>query len=578
MGTLAWLFCLREGFLPGPARRKNRAAEPGVFPKRDKRFGFVCPNEMTGAGPVIDPASPLNAKLGHLSQLPMNLFMKQTLTRSLRSLLIAPVFFASALWGQNKLPEINVDPAPIQRTPANSYADIVEKVAPSVVTISINEMRRMGERGNRGNPLLDDPFFRRFFGVPEDRPDRKEPGKDQPEARRRPTQVGLGSGVIISSDGYILTNNHVVDVGDEIVITLVDGKTEYKAKKIGGDPGSDIAVIKVEAQNLKPITFADSDKIKAGDISIAIGNPFALRQSVTMGVISATGRNQTGISEFGNFIQTDAAINPGNSGGALVDVQGRLIGVNSAIFSRTGGNMGIGFAVPSNQARTVMESLIKFGKVQRGFLGIQMQEVDERLAKSFNLPERRGILVSDVIAGGGAEKAGIKNGDVIVELEGKPFEDMTAFRNSVANMMPGTQVKVKILRNGEPKDITIVLAERPLNGLAGAPAPVEKPSEKAPDVLDGVTVTDVKPEYRERFGIPQGTEGALVTQVDPNSACADAELNTGDVIVEIDGRPVKNSEDAVKISEEVKTKRAVRLRVSTKGNTRFVVVEERKDN
>ena len=522
----------------------------------------------------------MNTHPGYLSQSPMNFCMKQTLTRSLRALLIAPIFFASAVWGENKLPSINVDPAPIQRTPANSYADIVDKVSPSVVTISINEMRRMGERGNR-NPLLDDPFFRRFFGAPEDRDNKDNKdngGGNDRQGRRRPTQVGLGSGVIISSDGYILTNNHVVEVGDEIIVTLLDGKTEYKAKKIGGDPGSDIAVIKVEADNLKPIVFSDSDKIKAGDICIAIGNPFALRQSVTMGIISATGRNQTGISEFGNFIQTDAAINPGNSGGALVDIQGRLIGINSAIFSRTGGNMGIGFAVPSNQARTVMESLIKFGKVQRGFLGIQMQEVDERLAKSFSLAERRGILVSDVISGGGAEKAGIKNGDVIVELEGKPFEDMTAFRNSVANMVPGTQVRVKVIRNGEPKDITITLAERPANGLAGGPAPIEKPSEKAPDVLDGVTVADVKPEYRERFGIPKDLDGALVTQVDPNSACADAELAPGDVIVEIDGKPVKNSEDAVKLSEEVKSKKTVRLRVSTRGNTKFVVVEERKNN
>jgi serine protease Do len=509
--------------------------------------------------------------------------MKQHTTRLLRGALFAPLLFASAAWGQNKVPSVNFDAAPLQRTPQNSYADVVDKVAPSVVTISINEMRRMGDR-NRNNPLRDDPFFRRFFGIPEDR---DTPGDDRGNrggeergrnnARRQPTQVGLGSGVIISSDGYILTNNHVVDVGDEIVVTLVDGKTEYKAKKIGGDAGSDIAVIKVEATDLKPITFADSDKIKAGDLCIAIGNPFALRQSVTMGVISATGRNQTGISEFGNFIQTDAAINPGNSGGALVDVQGRLIGVNSAIFSRTGGNMGIGFAVPSNQARSVMESLIKFGKVQRGFLGIHMQEVDERLAKSFNLSDRRGILVSDVVPGGGADKAGIKNGDVITELEGKPIEDMAGFRNTIANMNPGTQVRVKIVRNGTPQEITITLAERPPNGLAVAPTPLEKPAEKVPDVLDGVTVTDVKPDYRERFGIPPNLEGALVTQVDPDSACADADLKQGDVILEIDGKPVKNADDAVKVSEEVKTKSTVRLRVSTRGNTRFVVVEEQKD-
>lgn len=511
----------------------------------------------------------------------MNLVMKPTLVRSIRSLLMAPVLLASAFsWGQNKLPEINVDPAPLQRTPANSYADIVDKVAPSVVTISINETRGVADRANRNNPLLDDPFFRRFFGAPEERGgERNNRRGDRQEGRRRPTQVGLGSGVIISADGYILTNNHVVESGDEIVVTLLDGKTEYKAKKIGGDPGSDIAVIKVEAKDLKPIVFTDSDKLKPGDVCLAIGNPFALRQSVTMGIISATGRNQTGISEFGNFIQTDAAINPGNSGGALVDVQGRLIGINSAIFSRTGGNMGIGFAVPSNQARTMMESLIKYGKVQRGYLGIQMQEVDERLAKSFKLQDRNGILVSEVMPNGGAEKAGIKNGDVIVELEGKPIESMDAFRTAIANMMPGTQVKVRLLRSGESKDITITLAERPSNGIAGGPAPIEKPDDKAPDVLDGVTVSDVKPEYRERFGIPQNVEGALVTQVDPDSACADADLKTGDVILEIDGKAVKNSEDAVKLSEEVKTKSTVRLRVSTRGNTRFVVVEEsKKDN
>jgi serine protease Do len=506
----------------------------------------------------------------------MNLVMKQTLARVLRGAVLAPLFLTSAVWAQNQLPAINVDPAPLTRTPANSYADIVDKVAPSVVTISINETRRLGDRNRSDNPLLSDPFFRRFFGQPDrTQPDRNNNNNDQNSARRRPVQVGLGSGVIISSDGYILTNNHVVDVGDEIVVTLVDGKTELKAKKIGGDAGSDIAVIKVEAKDLKPVVFADSDKIKAGDLCIAIGNPFALRQSVTMGIISATGRNETGISEFGNFIQTDAAINPGNSGGALVDIQGRLIGVNSAIFSRTGGNMGIGFAVPSNQARGVMESLIKFGKVQRGFLGIQMQDVDERLARSFNLKEQRGILVADVVPGGGAEKAGLKTGDVIVELEGKPIDSMNGFRTTVAAMAPGTNVRIKIVRNGNPQDVTITLAERPIAGANGTPTP-EAPTQKAPDVLDGVAVTDIREDYRQRFNIPENVQGALVTQVDPNSACAEAEINPGDVIVEIDGKAVKNADDAVKLSEEVKTKSTVRLRVSTRGTTRFVVVEELK--
>ena len=520
----------------------------------------------------------------------MNLTMKMTLTRSLRYALFAPLAIASTLFAQNQLPQVTVDTAPLQRTPANSYSDVVDKVAPSVVTISINETRRVGDRGGR-NPMLNDPFFRRFFGVPDepetpgdrsdrtdraDRPERGNRGERIPgNERRRPTQVGLGSGVIISADGYILTNNHVVDVGDEIVVTLLDGKTEYKARKIGGDAGSDIAVIKVDATNLKPVVFADSDKIKAGDLCIAIGNPFALRQSVTMGIISAIGRNQTGISEFGNFIQTDAAINPGNSGGALVDIQGRLIGVNSAIFSRTGGNMGIGFAVPSNQARNVMESLIKFGKVQRGLIGIHMQELDERLAKSFDLKDRRGILVSEVVSNSPAEKAGVRNGDVIIELDGKPVDDVAGFRTTVANMTPGSQVQLKLVRGGEHKDVTVTLGERTAGGSSAVPTTPDKPTQRAPDVLDGVTVADVKPEYRERFGIPEGLQGAIVTEVDPNSACADAELKVGDVILEIDGKPVTNSSDAVKLSEEVKTKSAVRLRVSSRGATKFLVVEER---
>jgi serine protease Do len=368
-----------------------------------------------------------------------------------------------------------------------------------------------------------------------------------------------------------------VEQADEITVTLQDGKTELKAVKIGTDAGSDIAVIKVEAKDLKPITFADSDKIKVGDIVLAIGNPFALRQTVTKGIISAVGRNQTGISEFGNFIQTDASINPGNSGGALVDTLGRLVGINSAIFSQSGGNMGIGFAVPSNQARSVMESLIKFGKVQRGFLGIQMQELDDKLAKEFKAPNKDGILVAEVVAGGSAEKAGVKSGDIIVELNGRQVEDIGAFRNTIANLMPGSKVDLKVFRNGEAKTIAVTLAERGASGtpLKTTPAP---PSVKVPDVLDGVTVADLTPESRQRFGIGPDVKGALVTQVSPDSPSADAEIRAGDVIVEVDGKPIANADEAVKMSEAVKTKPSVRLRIARKGGTKFVVVEERKEN
>ena len=500
------------------------------------------------------------------------------LAHSLRLTLFATFVFSALAFGENKLPEIAVDAAPLERTRENSYAPIVEKVSPSVVTISISKNVRIGARGQGGgNPLMDDPFFRKFFGVPdEDSRSPRDNGKNPGTERKRQMPVGLGSGVIVSKDGYIITNNHVVEQADEITVTLADGKTEMKAKKIGNDAGSDIAVIKIEAKDLKPITFADSDKIKVGDNVLAIGNPFALRQTVTKGIISAVGRNQTGMSEFGNFIQTDASINPGNSGGALVDALGRLVGINSAIFSQSGGSMGIGFAVPSNQARSVMESLIKFGKVQRGFLGIQMQPLDDKLAKEFKAPDKDGILVAEVVQGGGAEKAGVKSGDIIVKLNGQRPDDIAAFRNTVANMMPGTKVELDIYRNGKPQTISVTLVERPSAGVAlgtpAAPAPA-----KVPDVLDGVTVADLNAELRKRFAIGDDVKGALITQVNPDSACADADVRAGDVIVDIDGKRVATSDDAVKLSEEVKTKSSVRLRISRKGQTQFVVVEERKE-
>ena len=503
----------------------------------------------------------------------------RSLSHSLRLTLLAPLAFSTLVLAENKLPDITVDPAPLERTHENSFAPIVEKVSPSVVTISISKNMRVGERGPGRSPLMDDPFFRKFLDIPdEEKGGGSDSGKESAKGRKRQVPVGLGSGVIVSKDGYIITNNHVVEAADEITVTLADGKTELKATKIGMDSGSDIAVIKIDAKDLKPITFADSDKIKVGDIAMAIGNPFALRQTVTKGIISAVGRNQTGISEFGNFIQTDASINPGNSGGALVDALGRLVGINSAIYSQTGGAMGIGFAVPSNQARSVMESLIKYGKVQRGLLGIHMEPLYEKLAKELKAPSKDGIAVTEVVSGGGAEKAGVKVGDVITELNGQPIEEMAAFRNSIANMTPGTKVDLKIFRNGKPQTIAVTLVERPANGLAlggpGAPAPAPA---KTPDVLDGVTVADLNAEFRKKFAIGDEVKGALVTQVNPDSACADAEVRAGDVIVDIDGKKIASADEAVKLSEEVKMKSSVRLRISRKGATQFVVVEERKE-
>ncbi len=497
------------------------------------------------------------------------------LTRSIRIALLAPLALATAVFA-DQLPVIKTDSAPLVRNDHNSFAPIVEKIAPSVVTISINKEVRVGARGDSQNPFANDPFFRRFFGAPAPEEDAKK--DDSKAGRRKQMPIGMGSGVIVSEDGYILTNNHVVEAGDEIVVTLADGKTEYKAKKIGNDRGSDIAVIKVEAKGLKAVTFANSDLIKVGDVAIAIGNPFALRQSVTKGIISALGRNETHLSDFGNFIQTDAAINPGNSGGALVDTEGRLIGINTAIYSQSGGSMGIGFAVPGNQARNVMESLIQHGKVLRGFLGIEMQELSDKLAREFKTPSKDGILVSKVVNGGGAEKGGVKPDDIITELNGEKIASIAEFRNTIASMAPGVKVDLTLYREGRQQKLAVTLVERPLNGIAvngkAAPAPVPV---NVPDVLDGVTVADLTPEARKQFQIPDEVQGALITQVSPESPSAEADIHPGDVFVEIAGKAVKNSEDAVKLSEEVKMKSTVRLRVNTKGATRIVVVEEPKD-
>ena len=523
------------------------------------------------------------------------LTMKQShFAKTLRLTLLAPLVFSALVLAENKLPDIAVDAAPLVRTPENSVAPIVEKVSPSVVTISISKSVSALARGRAGgnNPLLDDPFFRKFFGIPDAEPDGGDGGKKTGKGSKRQVPVGLGSGVIVSRDGYIITNNHVVaevvDQDGEITVTLSDGKSEFKARKVGSDEGSDIAVIKIEAKDLKPITFADSDKIKVGDVALAIGNPFALRQTVTKGIISAVGRNQTRISDFGNFIQTDAAINPGNSGGALVDSLGRLVGINAAIYSQSGGSMGIGFAVPSNQARSAMESLIKYGKVQRGFLGIEMQPLTDKLARSFGLSNTEGVAIPRVVEGGAADAAGVLPGDIIVALNGQPVGELVEFRNSVASMAPGTKVELKIVRSVEDKagktsiknlNIAVTLAERGANGVAlGTPAVPPPAPVKVPDVLDGVTVADLNPEFRKRFNIGEDVKGAFVKEVSPDSPSADADVREGDVIVDIDGKKIASADEAVKLSEEVKTKPSVRLRISRKGATQFVVVEERKDN
>jgi serine protease Do len=497
------------------------------------------------------------------------------LSSSLALLVLSAALLAPAL--AQEVPAVKVDPKPIPPSVGTitTFAPIVEKVGPSVVTIATSKMVKRSAAGPQPqNPLFNDPMFRRFFGLPEG----EEPGRGEeaPGARgdkKRKQMMGLGSGVVVSAEGHIITNNHVIDGADEIIVTVGNGKREYPATKIATDPSTDLAVLKIDAPTkLAAVTFADSDKLRVGDLAIAVGNPFGLTQSVTMGIVSAVGRGGTGITEFENFIQTDAAINMGNSGGALVDTEGRLIGINTAIFSRSGGNQGIGFAVPANLARSVMESLIKSGKVSRGFLGIALQPLSEDLAKAFQIEGAAGALVAAVSDKSPAEKAGIKEGDVVVEVQGKKVEGPRELQLIVAAIAPGTKVEVKLIRDGNEKKVSVDLAERPSPNLAAAdkPAGVEEP-----DVLDGVTVSDIDAEARKKYALPETAKGVVITEVDPDSPSADAGLKVGDVVHEINREAIDSSKQAVELSEKVKKEKKVLLRVSTKGSSRYVVVERK---
>jgi Do/DeqQ family serine protease len=324
---------------------------------------------------------------------------------------------------------------------ALSYSDAVRRATPSVVNIFTSKEVRAPR-----HPLLNDPLFRRFFG--DQLPD---------EAQRASS---LGSGVIVSTSGYILTNHHVVEAADEIEIALVDGK-KLLAKVVGNDPETDLAVLRVTSENLPSISFGTSETLSVGDVVLAIGNPFGVGQTVTSGIVSALGRTGLGINTFENFIQTDAAINPGNSGGALIDAAGNLVGINTAIFSRSGGSMGIGFAIPVSTAKMVLEQIVKNGSVTRGWIGVEVQEITPPQAESFKLGTTRGALIAGVLRGGPADKGGVKPGDVLVEVQGKPVADPAGMLNLIAALAPGQSARVKLKRQGQDVDATVTVGRRP---------------------------------------------------------------------------------------------------------------------
>ncbi len=433
-----------------------------------------------------------------------------------------------------------------------TFVQVAKEAKASVVNISTTKRTTTP---NQVNPFFDDPFFRRFFG------DEFEKRFQEPRERQ---EQGLGSGVIVSEDGYIVTNNHVVEQADELTVMLGD-KRKFPAKLIGTDPKTDLAVIKIEATGLPTLPWGDSTNLQVGEIVLAVGNPFGLNQTVTMGIISAVGRANVGIVDYENFIQTDAAINPGNSGGALVNLHGQLIGINTAIFSRTGGYMGIGFAIPSQMVKHVMKSLIGHGKVIRGWLGVSIQELTQDLAAQFDAPDTQGALVGDVFGDSPAGKSGMKRGDIIRTYQGTPVKDPTHLRTMVAETEPNSSVEVEVWRNGKTVPLSVSIGEMPKDVASLAK---EAPGSITGDhALSGLTVEPVKP------GQTRDGQGIVVTKVEPNSPAERAGLRTGDIILELNRSPVNSVKDFEQAVSSLKAKSPVLVLLQRGSGTIFLTIK-----
>src|SRR4030066_779684 len=464
---------------------------------------------------------------------------------------IAPNFgLYSSAYAEPKISQQSVD---ILSKTGQAIAEIVEGVKPAIVNISTTRTIKV-QRGPES--LFEDPFLRRFFG--------EESPLRLPKERKA---MSLGSGVIVDPNGYILTSNHVIQGAEEIEVTLSD-KRDFKGKIIGTDPMTDIAVIRIEGDHLPTINLGDSDKLRVGETVLAIGSPYGLSGTVTMGIVSAVGRANVGIASYEDFIQTDAAINPGNSGGALVNVKGDLVGINAAIFSTSGGYQGIGFAVPSNMARTVMESLIKKGKVVRGWLGVTIQPLTSELAKQFNLKEENGALIGDLVEGGPAEKAGIVRGDVIIEYEGKKIDEPNQLRNMVANTEPGKEVELTIIHENKTAKKRVTIGELPTE--------MQKSSTREyNNLLRGVSIQDLTPELINRLNLPKRLKGVVVTGISEDSPAVMA-LTQGDVIQEINRQKITNVKEYETIVSKLNPDEDILLLIYRNGSSIFFPLSGKK--
>lgn len=452
---------------------------------------------------------------------------------------------------------VSTAPQPVLSGSNQTFVDIAKSVKPAVVNIYAT---KSGRSEGSGTAPFDDPLFRKFFG------DEFFKKFEHPKERK---ERGLGSGVIVESNGLIITNNHVVGKADEIRVTLSD-KREFKAKLIGTDPKTDVAVVKIDATGLPTVAWADSDKLEVGEFVLAVGNPFGLTQTVTLGIVSALGR-AAGIAEYEDFIQTDAAINPGNSGGALVNVRAELVGINTAIFSQSGGNMGIGFAVPSNMAQSIMGQLVQTGKVVRGWLGVSIQELTPELASQFGITETKGVLVSDVMDDSPAKKAGFERADVIIEYDGKSMDSPTHLRNAVAQTAVGKKVVVKLIRDKKPKTIDLTIVEQP-KSMSQSGDEDGGDSATPTGILSSLDVRDLTEELAGRYGLKSSERGVVIVRVKPGSAAEELGVREGDIVLEVNRQAVTSVKNFERIAGKLPKDQAVLLLLKRQGRTIYLTL------
>ncbi len=444
---------------------------------------------------------------------------------------------------------------PVAQTAPSGFTAVAKEVTPAIVNITSRAVRSRDRRPRDPMDEFGSPFGP--FGPN---------GPQGPMPPREHRGVGMGSGVIVSPDGYIITNNHVVEGANELTITLPD-KREFKGKVVGTDPKTDLAVVKVDASSLPHVRWGDSSKLQVGEYVLAIGNPFGLNSTVTLGIVSALGRGRMGITQYEDFIQTDAAINPGNSGGALINTAGELVGINTAIISQTGGYQGVGFAVPATMAQPVFESLVKTGKGVRGYLGVGIQDLTQDLAKSFGLKQAKGALVGSVAEDSPADRAGLKQGDVIVTYQGRPVEDPAELQRAVTRMPVGTKATLKIIRDGREQELTVTIGEQSETAkMASADAPMEH-------ALAGVEVQNLDRQIARELGLNGKVQGVVVVNVEPDSQADRAGLAQGDVIREINRQPVKFVKDYEKIAGSLKKDESALLLINRRGTSLFITVK-----